>query len=316
MTGRGRGLLPPLDESDQPQPTQPPITPQSRNDPRMSTDLDHDVYPMALRVDEIFADATYQRVLDVARARSMSTNWDRRLAGVIEVSDRGEHASPRYAIVDGQHRWAAAKNLRPAPVLVANVHEGLTPADEAALFDKLNRQRKQPTTWDHWRARRAANDQLVLAIEETALRHELRVHEQSGKDGVITCVSTLEKIANSVGGLDLLDAALNLIKQAWGEQRDAYDSPIVMGMAMVIQTFGADRRLNGPRLVEALAPTPARRIRFQASALRDSTPGSLAKLTAITLVNQYNRRPGPKLYFPQRWTGALPKARRTGGDRA
>lgn len=55
---------------------------------------------------------------------------------------------------------------------------------------------------------------------------------------------------------------------------------------------------------------PPRRIRFQATALRDSTPGSLAKLTAISLVNQYNRKPGPKLYFPQRWTGALPKARK------
>lgn len=222
----------------------------------MTATLEQGVYPMALDVGEIFADATYQRILDVTRARSMAATWDRRLAGVIEVSDRGEDASPRYAIIDGQHRWAAAKCLSPAPVLVANVHEGLSLADEAALFDKLNRQRKQTTTWDHWRARRAAGDERVLAIEELAIKHGMRVHEQSGKDGVITCVSTLEKIANSAGGLDLLDAALNLIGQTWGEQREAYDSPIVMGMAMVISTFGADRRIDGQRLVGALAETP------------------------------------------------------------
>lgn len=276
----------------------------------MSTN-DIDVYVMALDVNEIFADTTYQRTLDVTRARSMAASWDRRLAGIIEVSDRGENTSPRYAIVDGQHRWAAARFLQPAPVLVANVHEGLDLADEAALFDKLNRQRKQPTTWDHWRARRAAGDAVVAAIEKIAARHELRVHEQSGKDGVITCVSTLEKIAKSAGGLDLLDAALNLIKSAWATQREAYDSPVVLGMAMVIYTLGADKRLDGQRLVDALAEVPPRRIRFQANALRDSTPGSLGKLTAITLLNLYNKRPGPKLYFPQRWTGSLPKAKTT-----
>lgn len=265
------------------------------------------VYVTTLTVDEIFADTTYQRVLDAARARMMSAGWDRRLAGIVEVSDRGHLAVPRYAIIDGQHRWAAAKFLRPAPPLVANVHEGLDLADEAALFDKLNRQRKQPSTWDHWRARRAAGDQRVIAIEALAQRHQLLVHEQSTKDGHITCVSTLEKIANSDGGLDLLDATLNLLHSAWGEQREAYESPLVLGMAMLIHTHGATRNLDAQRLVDALGETPPRRIRFQATAMRDSTPGSLSKLSALTLINQYNRRPGPKLYFPQRWPGSLPK---------
>lgn len=276
----------------------------------MTATLEHNAYPMALRVDEIFADTTYQRVLDVNRARQMAASWDRRLAGVLEVSDRGEGASPRYAIVDGQHRWAAAKSLLNPPVLVANVHEGLDLADEAALFDKLNRQRKQPTVWDHWRARRAAGDELVLGIEETVARRGLRVHEQSGKDGVITCVSTLEKIAKSAGGLDLLDASLNLLHASWETQREAYDSPLVLGMALVVSAFGADRRLNAMILTSALAEMPPRRVRFQAAALRDSTPGSLGKLTALTMLNQYNKRAGAKkLYFPQRWTGALPKAK-------
>jgi hypothetical protein len=275
----------------------------------MTATLDQTFYPAALTVDEIFADPTYQRVLDINRARTMAATWDRRLAGIIEVSDRGAHAQPRYAIIDGQHRWAAAKLLHPTPTLVANIHEGLTPPEEAALFDKLNRQRKQPTTWDHWRARRAAGDDLVIAIEQTATKHQLRVYEQSGKDGVITCCSTLEKIATSAGGLDLLDATLNLLHTAWGDARDAYDAPIVSGMSMLIYTQGA--RLNGQRLVDALTETPPRRVRFTASAMRDSTPGSLAKLSAIALLNLYNKRPGPRLYFPQRWPGTLPKAKRT-----
>lgn len=280
----------------------------------MTATISHDVYVMALNVNEIFADTTYQRVLDTNRARTMAASWDRRLAGIIEVSDRGEHASPRYAIIDGQHRWAAAKCLAEPPVLVANVHEGLDLTEEAALFDKLNRQRKQPTVWDHWRARRAAGDELVVAIEKVVSGRGLRVNEQSNKDGHVTCISTLEKIANSAGGTDLLDATLNLLHASWETQREAYDSPLVLGMALVIFSFGGDGRLNGQTLVDALAEIPPRRVRYQASALRDSTPGSLGKLTAITMLNAYNKRAGAKkLYFPQRWTGALPKRKAAQG---
>lgn len=74
-----------------------------------------DTYVTALSVEDIFADFTYQRELDTGRARTMAESWDRRLAGILEVSDRGEDVAPRYAIVDGQHRWAAAQKLYPPP---------------------------------------------------------------------------------------------------------------------------------------------------------------------------------------------------------
>jgi hypothetical protein len=57
---------------------------------------------------------------------------------VIEVSDRGSDEQPRYAIVDGQHRYAAAKLRDPNAVLVANIHTGLTARDEAHLFYEID----------------------------------------------------------------------------------------------------------------------------------------------------------------------------------
>ena len=53
----------------------------------MSTDC----YVTTLAVTDIFADLTYQRPLDQARARKLAKEWDRRLAGIVEVSDRGPH---------------------------------------------------------------------------------------------------------------------------------------------------------------------------------------------------------------------------------
>ena len=85
----------------------------------------NDTYVTPINVTDIFADPTYQRPLDASRARKVADGWEPRLAGIIEVSDRGADASPRYAVIDGQHRWAAADYAQ-IGVLVANVHTGLT----------------------------------------------------------------------------------------------------------------------------------------------------------------------------------------------
>lgn len=272
------------------------------------TTVEHDVYIAALQVNEIFADKTYQRILDVPRARKMCASWDRRLAGILEVSDRGEDASPRYAVLDGQHRWAAAGYLQNPPSLVANVHSGLTIADEAALFDRLNRQRKQISTWDHWKARRAASDPLVVAVESTVTAAGLRLTDQTGAQGAIWCIGTLEKIAQSAAGMELLAATLTILTGAWGDQRAAFEAPMVHGMAMVLSTF-ADR-INGDRLIESLGELPPKRVRVSASTMRDSgISGSLAKLSAVAILNQYNQKSGKRLNWPSNWKGVLPKAR-------
>lgn len=149
----------------------------------------------------------------------------------------------------------------------------------------------------------------MLAIEKIVEGQGMRVHEQSGKDGVITCVSTLEKIAGvPIVGHDLLKATLYLLSQAWGSERDAYDAPIVGGVALIVHTF--DERLDGQRLVDSMAQMPPRRVRFTAVAMRDHTPGSLMKLTALTLIAAYNKQPGPRLITPQGWSGGLPRAKK------
>ncbi|KAB7752781.1 DUF6551 family protein [Mycolicibacterium mucogenicum] len=265
-----------------------------------------DVYTTTLRPSECFVDQTYQRLLDVARARTITASWDRRLVGIIEVSDRGPDASPRYAVVDGQHRWAAARFLQNPPQLVANVHEGLTVEQEAELFDKLNRQRRQPTTWDHWKARRAAGDTTVAAIERVVAKAGLVVTETTGRDGAVWCISTMEKIFAS-GGPELLQMTLDVITIAWGHQRAAVEAPMVHGIAMALQTF--DGRISAQRLDDALTAVAPKRIRVMATTLRDDAgmTGSLAKLTAVAIINLYNGLPGAKLQWPNTWRGTLAK---------
>jgi hypothetical protein len=74
-----------------------------------------DTYVTAVRVEDVFADREYQRPLNQPRCRKMADEWSTRLVGIIEVSDRGDDHAPRYAVMDGQHRWGAAKLIDPPP---------------------------------------------------------------------------------------------------------------------------------------------------------------------------------------------------------
>jgi hypothetical protein len=258
-----------------------------------------DVYVTSLTVDEIFADETYQRPCDTGRARRMAQTWDRRLAGIIEVSDRGSATSPRFAVLDGQHRWAAAALLDEPPALVANVHEGLTVADEAALFDKLNRQRRQPTTWDHWRARKAAGDPDVLAIEKAVAKRGLKI-DSTPKDGNVRCTSTLEKLAK-IGGVSLIGETLGVVTDVWGERLDGFDAPIVHGIGLVLHYLREP--LDVPRVVDALFDVMPRQLKTHALALRDMTTGAQPVLVAIAIMSLYNKKPGKKILVSNRTFG-------------
>lgn len=249
------------------------------------------MYVTTLRVDEIFADPTYQRILDVARARKMAGTWDRRLAGIIEVSDRGDGISPRYAVVDGQHRWAAAGFLVDPPQLVVNVHEGLSVTDEAELFDKLNRNRKQTGTWDHWKARRVSGDTAVTDIERVVTRLGLEV-DMSPCDYRISCVSTLEKVVK-LGGLDLLAQTLNLIVEVWGGRRDGLDAAVIHGVALVLWYLHDPIDLK--RLGDVMLSVNPRQLKSNAHQLREITAGSGPVRTAIAVMTLYNKTPGRRI---------------------
>src|SRR5690606_29717011 len=133
------------------------------------------------------------------RVKRIAAAWDRRPVGVIDVSDRGPgHRDGRYAVINGQHRWAAAGLRDPHAVMVANVHTGLTPADEAHLFHEIDVKTRRLTTWDRWKSRRAAADPIVTAIEEAAAEAGFTV-DQAPADGNLRCVSTCEKV-HRMGG--------------------------------------------------------------------------------------------------------------------
>ena len=260
-----------------------------------------DTFVTALPATQLFVDHTYQRELDLARAKAMARQWDRRLVGIIDVCDRGEvDSGPRYAVIDGQHRWAAAALDDSEAVLVCNVHTGLSVNDEAELFDRLNRQRRRITTWDHWRARKTAGDTTVCAIEKAVTNLGLTI-DSAPRLGHVRCTATLEKL-HALGGIKLVNTTLQAIVEVWGRDLAGFDAPIVHGMGLVHHHLSAE--LDTTRLYESLIDVVPQQVKAQALSLRQMTTGTQPKLVAITIVSLYNKRPGRKIPVSTRSFGA------------
>lgn len=250
------------------------------------------VFISHLSVRELFVDETYQRDLDLPRAREIAQRWDPRLVGVLDVSDRGEDSDParRYAVINGQHRHMAAKLRDPDSRLVVNIHTGLSVREEARLFHAIDCNTRRLTTWDRWKSRRGAGDPVVREIEEIALEAGLEI-EPATRNGTLRCVAQCEKLYR-LGKRELLERTLRTIVAVWGVQVDAVDAPIVGGVGLLLHHHG---ELDDDRLQEALVDETPRRIKARANALGETERGSKAKLAALTMVTIYNGAKGPKL---------------------
>lgn len=254
-------------------------------------------YVTALPVDELFADHTYQRELDEHRVNKMAANYRLALVGIVEVSDRGPHATgPRYAILDGQHRWATVRNRAfgdaRTPHLPCRVHTGLTVDQEAKLYHELNTTRKQLTGWDRWLARRGAGDPIVRDIEALLDRHGLKVALRGGGN-IFRATRTAEKIVE-LNGLPLLDSVISVVRSAWPEDQNGMDGHILHGLAHVLSAYTRDE-LDLERLTAVLAGIMPRQLAARAAAVRELHKGTMDRLAAHVIVERYNASKGPRL---------------------
>ncbi len=269
----------------------PPIWEQPAADVEPQRPMAGSAYVTVLQGRELGVDRSYQRPLDQPRVKRMAENWDPRMVGTIDVSDRGEGAGPiRYAVINGQHRAAAAAAASPVGAdvwLACTVHEGLTVADEARLMHEMDRATKKLTGFDQWRARRGAGDVVVLEVEAIAGLHGLRVGPEP-TDGTLRSYGAAEKLLK-VGGRDLLDATLAVLSAAYAKAQAGYQAPLLTAVGQVLHR---NPGLDVDRLVTALASNRPEQLRATATALREAEGGPLNQLMARAVAGAYNRTQG------------------------
>lgn len=134
-----------------------------------------DAWPYAFehwQVERMYVDKDYQRPLS-SLVRKLVKRWDARLLMPVVISVR--KGNPHGAIVDGQTRWSAAKQLG-IKTLPALVFRG-TREEEAELFASFQSERRGINAYRRFHAALVANNPAALEVDQTVRRYGYEVME-------------------------------------------------------------------------------------------------------------------------------------------
>ena len=179
---------------------------------------------------------SYQRP-EPMNIEKLVNNWDILACGALIVSFRDD----LFWNVDGQTRAKAARRLGfdrlPAVVLT-----GLTEREEAALFLKLNRDRKSVSPIHRHQAEAIAGEQRAIAIDDVMTQQGLVVANGS-RDRLepFHAIVAAEKVFDE-GGPELLERVLVVLGLAFEGDRSRYRGALVNGLGFFLarDPWGAD----------------------------------------------------------------------------
>ena len=260
--------------------------------------LDKPSHIEELTAGDFFVDHNVQRSLNEARVQEMAADFRPDSMGLITASLR---ETGRIAILDGQHRIAAARLARYDGPIVSRVFEGLTITEEAGLFLTLNKTRPVSTI-EKFKVRITLGDPIAQNINKILKAYGLNVNFANTKTtNTISAVVTLEKIYHGAGvrqgghHADLVDRVIGSLIAAYnGDTRpQVFSRPLVEGMGIFHATYG--KRIDRERLTDMLSAIPPRQVASRARTRRDALGGSIGENAAEVILEIYNHRRKDKL---------------------
>jgi len=196
-------------------------------------------------VQQLSVDDFYQRSIENEASKSLIRkiarfwNWDLCQPLAVSRRDTGE-----LYVVDGQHRWTAAKMRGDIAHLPCVVQRHREVGDEAALFVALNKQRQKLTAADLFKAALAAGDEEATAIAEAMEAAGLKLashpNYNSWKPGMVANISGIQA-AWRKAGRTATKRAMKSLTTAFAGQVLQYAGTLFGGIAL----FHA-QRLDGP----------------------------------------------------------------------
>lgn len=242
----------------------------------------------------LVVDHSYQRMVDQKRVKRIIDNFRPELVGVVIAHKR---PSGRTVILDGQHRVEALREMfGPNHRIQAQIHQGLTPAEEAELFAQLNTQRKAVGPIALWWASLTARDEDVLKIKGVLDKHGIEVARErdAGKrPDRLYAVGALQRISrpglkNRGSGIDVehVDRVLRVIRTAWPTSPEALQDDVLKGVSSFLRKYGDI--VDEDRLIAALQRDGVIDIRHRYKALKTTLRFASDKAFAGAILGSYN----------------------------
>jgi len=197
--------------------------------------------------DSLRVDARYQRSLDERRAAAIGENYNADEFGFPVVSLRDDGS---MWLLDGQHRVTGLVLAGAGKKLIAvEVRSGLTLADEAFQFWKLNEGSVSLRAIDRFRARVVAEDSVAVEIERIAKRAQLKIGVNGARS--TGAVVAMEWVHCRNGNLPAVLAVLRDWSDILGGDGNAYDAQIMRYVSTFLTTYqGVDLDRLATRLAK------------------------------------------------------------------
>lgn len=248
-------------------------------------------------LDKCVTDGRYQRQLDERRVEKIVRNFDPKILGTLEVSER---ADGTFAVIDGQHRFAAlkAKGRKQAPALV---HKNLDAQQEADLFARLNMTRKPLSAVQRFKAQLFSGDERATDISRIVTDAGFRIIEGGASIGDITAVAALERSYKAYGA-DTLATAMKNISDLWYGEESSVTANMISGFTQFLSMYG-DR--YDERHAEKLRRVPSQMIVRRA---QEKVLGGSQYSTATAVAEELRRVTGLRGTSGRRDTAVVSKA--------
>lgn len=194
-----------------------------------------------------------------------------------------------YSLVDGQRRVMALRFMGHENYRCnAMVYQGLTVAQEARLFRKLNKSR-QVSAYDQFDKGVTERDSKCLGIDTIVRLHGWTPARTGVAVGAVHCVHVLSKVWDMDQSGKLLDRTVGLLTRIFGITTNTLAASLVEGMALFLS---ANDDIDETILVSKInacftGPNP---IVTQARSRREMERGSLANNVAAILSKTYKSR--------------------------
>jgi hypothetical protein len=244
-------------------------------------------WPFEYRIvhaEDLEIDDAYQRPLG-AFVNKIVDDFMPALIGTLIVNHRGK----KLYVIDGQHRLHALKilGIRDVPCVV---YQGLSRAEEAELFAKLQTERRRIRPSQRFQAEVVAKNDRALAIKKVLDKVGVEITDVGGRlmaPNEISAVVALERIYDA-HGVSRLEEVLTICRLSFPEEKGALANDIVLG----VSSFIATEKPDPDRLVKMLNQVTAWDLKARATALRQGrgVGGGSPAYMAEAIASVYRRR--------------------------
>lgn len=253
------------------------------SNPKRSTTHHRAYRTQEVPVGKMITSRRVQRDLKLHRVDYLVANFDLDDFGQPVVSWRDGH----YYIIDGQHRIEALKVWLgkgwEIQKIECRVYQGLTEAEEADMFDRLN-DVLIVSSFDKFKVRVTAGREAESIIDKV-VRSENLVISRDEIPGGVSCVGTLVRVFTR-SDANVLARSLRIIRDAFGDP--GFKSQVIDGIGHLCQRYNGalDERVAVEKLAETRGGVNG--LLGKATVLHKQTGNSRAQCVAAAAVEIIN----------------------------